>query len=235
MNLEFYKKSFKNNFFLKGMNKDTKEQETAEMDSNIATYELKDILERKDPEHINKDFMIDILNKIKLKRKIGQKEIAKMILFMADFPERNWNIKSIMEGMKTNLEEVNWRDVYSCFLEEDFNIWSLDSLYVIIDCWVCISGIITVPYEIFFKKWKNARSQIYFIRLIIESDERKTQLYSNVFFNKIVKLKETRNSRFKNPMNYESTFNCVELFQCIKQLDSNILIEQIAKKHLNGV
>jgi CCR4-NOT transcription complex subunit 1 len=230
MNLEFYKKSFKNKFFSKGMDKDLKKQETNELDDNLANHELKEILERKDPELIDKEFIIKILNKIKARRKIGQKEIAKMILFMADFPERNWNIKSIMEGMKTSLEEVNWRDVYSCFLEEDFNIWSLDSLYVIIDCWVCISGIITVPYEIFFKKWKNTRSQIYFIRLIIESDEKKTQLYSNVFFNKIVKLEETRNSRFKNSLNYECTFNCVELFQCIKTLDSNILIEQIAKK-----
>ncbi|WUR02319.1 general negative regulator of transcription subunit 1 CDC39 (CDC39) [Vairimorpha necatrix] len=206
------------------MDKNFKKQE---VDDNL---ELKEILEKQDPENVNKDFMIHLLTKLKISRKIGHKEIAKMILFMADFPERNWNIKNIMEVLKSNLEEINWRDVYSCFLEEEFTIWSLDSLYVIIDCWVCISGIITVPYEIFFKKWKNLRSQIYFIRLIIESDEKKTQLYSNVFFTKILKQDETRMTRYKNNLNYESTFNCVELFECIKSLDSNILIEQISKK-----
>lgn len=212
------------------MDKDLKKQEIQEIEESLTDLELKEILEKREPELISREFMSLIITKIKMKRKIGQQEIAKMILFMADFPERNWNIRVIMEVMKTNLEEVNWRDVYSYFLEEDFNIWSLESLYVIIDCWVCISGIITVPYEIFFKRWKNVRSQIYFIRLLIESDEKKTQLYSNVFFSKIVKLEEIRNSRFKSTLNYESNFNCVELFECIKNLDSNILIEQIAKK-----
>lgn len=137
------------------MDKDLKKQEIQEIEESLTDLELKEILEKREPELISREFMSLIITKIKMKRKIGQQEIAKMILFMADFPERNWNIRVIMEVMKTNLEEVNWRDVYSYFLEEDFNIWSLESLYVIIDCWVCISGIITVPYEIFFKKWKK--------------------------------------------------------------------------------
>lgn len=202
------------------------------MERSIEKEGLKEIIEQIDPKIIDKEYMTNILRNIKDMRKIDKKEIAKLIIFMADFPERSWNLKDIMEALKTNLSEVNWRDVYSCFLEEDFNIWSLDSLYLIIDCWIYISGIITVPYELFFKKWKNSRAQIYFLRLIIESDEKRTQLYSNVFFKKIVKLEETRNSRFKNVLNYESNFNCVELFECIKSLDSMVLIEQIAKKSL---
>lgn len=230
MNVQFYKMDIKNKKKIKGMESTEKKQDKHKIFDNLVALDLKEILEQLNPQEIDKDLISEILLRIKQKRQIEKKEIARMILFMADFPERNWNIKNIMEAIKINLEEINWRDVYSYFLEEDFNIWSLDSLYVIIDCWVCISGIITVPYEIFFKKWKNSRSQIYFIRLIIESDEKKTQLYSNVFFKRIVKLEETRNMRFKNILNYESTFNCVELFECIKSLDSNILIEQIAKK-----
>lgn len=230
MNVQFCEMDIKNKKKIKGMESTEKKQDKHKIFDKFVVLDLKEILERLDPQEINKDLISEILQRIKQKRQIEKKEIARMILFMADFPERNWNIKGIMEAIKINLEEINWRDVYSYFLEEDFNIWSLDSLYVIIDCWVCISGIITVPYEIFFKRWKNSRSQIYFIRLIIESDERKTQLYSNVFFKRIVKLEETRNLRFKNILNYESTFNCVELFECIKTLDSNILIEQIAKK-----
>lgn len=200
------------------------------MDERTQKQELKHIIEHSDPREIDRDFMDKLLQEIKIKRAILPEEVARMILFLADFPDREWNLAEIVGSMKSNLEEINWRDVYSCFLDVNFNIWTLESLYLIIDCWVYISGIITVPYEIFFKRWKNERAQIYFLRLIIESDERRTQLYSNVFFNRIITLEESRNHRFKSPMTYESNFNCVELFQCIRMLESTPLIELIAKK-----
>lgn len=200
------------------------------MEEKTQKQELKDILEQNDARGVDRRFMDEMVQSMKRKRSIGAEEVARMILFMADFPDREWDIPSIVGSLKSNLEEINWRDVYSCFLEVNFNIWTLESLYLIIDCWVHISGIITVPYEIFFRRWKNERAQIYFMRLIIESDERKTQLYSNVFFSRIISVEESRSQRFKSLMGYESNFNCVELFRCIRMLESQALIELIAKK-----
>ncbi|AFN84107.1 cell division control negative transcription regulator [Encephalitozoon romaleae SJ-2008] len=200
------------------------------MEEKVYDHEIKDVLEKSDPKEVDRSFMDDVLQKIRKKRELTPQEVARAILFMADFPDREWNLSAIVGSMKSNLEEINWRDVYSCFLDVNFSIWTLESLYVIIDCWVHISGIITVPYEIFFKRWKNERAQIYFLRLIIESDEKRTQLYSNVFFNRIVSIEDSRSYRFKNVMGYESNFNCVELFQCIGMLGSIPLVELIAKK-----
>lgn len=192
--------------------------------------ELKDIIEQSDPRSVDREFMDRTLQSIGERRSITPQEIARMILFMADFPDREWSLGAIVGSMKANLEEINWRDVYACFLDVNFNIWTLESLYLIIDCWVHISGIITVPYELFFRRWKNERAQMYFVRLIIESDERRTQLYSNVFFSRIVSLEEARSHRFKGMLAYESNFNCMELFQCIRMLESVPLVELIAKK-----
>ncbi|CAD26047.1 NOT1-LIKE GENERAL NEGATIVE REGULATOR OF TRANSCRIPTION SUBUNIT 1 [Encephalitozoon cuniculi GB-M1] len=200
------------------------------MDEKIYRQEIKDVLEKSDPREVDRSFMDDALQRIRRRREVVPEEVARAILFMADFPDREWNLSAIVGAMKSNLEEINWRDVYSCFLDVNFSIWTLESLYVIIDCWVYISGIITVPYEIFFKRWKNERAQIYFLRLIIESDEKRTQLYSNVFFTRIVSIEDSRGHRFKNVMGYESNFNCVELFQCIGMLGSLPLIELIARK-----
>ncbi|ADM12625.1 cell division control negative transcription regulator [Encephalitozoon intestinalis ATCC 50506] len=200
------------------------------MDEKGYKHEIKDILEKSDPKEVDRGFMDDVLEKIKRRREVTPQEVARAILFMADFPDREWNLPAIVGSMKSNLEEINWRDVYSCFLDVNFSIWTLESLYVIVDCWVHISGIITVPYEIFFKRWKNERAQMYFLRLIIESDEKRTQLYSNVFFSRIISIEDSRSHRFKNVMGYESNFNCVELFQCIGMLGSIPLVELIARK-----
>ncbi|KAM0671788.1 hypothetical protein OCOL_001230 [Ordospora colligata] len=200
------------------------------MEEGTQRHELKDVFERTDPKCLNKEFVNETIQRMRKTCVIEPVEIARAILYLADFPEKDWDLGGIVGSIKSNLEEMNWRDVYLCLAELKFGVWTHESLYLIIDCWMHVSGINTMPYEIFFSRWNDEKAQVNFLRLIIEGDERRVQLYSNVFFRRIVASDESRGHRFKNVVAYESMFNCVQLFECIGMLESVELIELIARK-----
>ncbi|KAH9410668.1 putative CAF1-binding domain-containing protein [Ordospora pajunii] len=200
------------------------------MEEGTQRHELKELFEKVDPKSLNRRFVDEEIQRMKKRSMIEPVEIARAILYLMDFPEKEWNLSEIVGSIRSNLEEINWREVYSCFLDLGLSVWKHESLYLIIDCWMHVSGANTMPYEIFFGRWKDEKAQVNFLRLIIEGDDKRLQLYSNVFFRRIVTPEESRNHRFKNVVGYESTFNCVELFECIGMLESVVLVELIARK-----
>lgn len=187
----------------------------------IQKYSLKQMLDRIWPDFISK-FPV-YLKILKSKRVVSIREIADLILFLADTSHREWDLEMIMKAIGES-ENINWREVFEKFLETDLKIWNTEYLYTLIDTWVNISGIITVPYEIFFKKWPNRENQIEFFKILLESDHNKTQIYSNIFFEKLVTKEQTGTLR---DMKYESNFNCVELFHALRDIDAYEILEYI--------
>jgi CCR4-NOT transcription complex subunit 1 len=67
-------------------------------------------------------------------------------------------------------------------------------------------------------------------KILLESDEKRTQVYSNIFFQKIVTKEELRNTKYKKSIEYESNLNSVELFASIKEIEGIELIELIKER-----
>lgn len=196
-------------------------------DRVVQTHSLKQIIDRMFPDKLTAKSLNTVMLSLKKQRKVSLKEIADLILFVADTSHRNWNIEMILTCINESLDNINWRGVFELFLESDLKIWNTEYLYTIVDSWVHISGIITVPYEIFFRKWENRENQIEFLKILLESDEKRTQVYSNIFFEKIVTKEDLENSKCKRNIEYESNFNSVELFKCLKEIDGVEIIELI--------
>lgn len=193
----------------------------------IQTHSLKQIIDRMFPDMLTVQTLTQVLGTLKKQRKVSLKEIADLILFIADTSHRSWNIEIILNCINDTFDNINWRDVYEKFLEADIKIWNAEYLYTLVDCWVYISGIITVPYEIFFRRWPNRENQIDFYRILLESDEKRTQVYSNIFFEKIVTKDDLKSTKYKRIIEYESNFNSVELFKSLKDIDGVEIIEYI--------
>lgn len=199
-------------------------------DRIVQTHSLKQIIDMMFPDKLNTKSLSAVMTSLKKHRKVSLKEIADLILFVADTSHRNWNIEMILTCINDSLENINWRGVFELFLESDLKIWNTEYLYTIVDSWVHISGIITVPYEIFFRKWDNRDNQIEFLRILLESDEKRTQVYSNIFFEKLVTKEDLENSKCKRSIEYESNFNSVELFKCLKEIDGVEIMELIRER-----
>ncbi|KAI4291308.1 CCR4-NOT transcription complex subunit 1 [Pancytospora philotis] len=198
------------------------------MDERFVTmHSLTQIIDRMYPEMITRQEVVKMLQMLKRHRKVSLKEIADLILYIADTSHREWNVEVILSGINESFESINWRGVYEKFVEEDLKIWNAEYLYTLVDCWVRVSGIITVPYEVFFRPWRNVENQIDFLRILLESDEKRTQVYSNIFFEKIVTKEEVHTSKFKKTLEYESNLNSVELFKCIRDLQARGLIDLV--------
>lgn len=196
-------------------------------DRIVQTHSLKQIIDMMFPDKLNTKALSAMMATLKKHRKVSLKEIADLILFVADTSHRDWNIEMILTCINDSLENINWRGVFELFLESDLKIWNTEYLYTIVDSWVHISGIITVPYEIFFRKWENRDNQIEFLKILLESDEKRTQVYSNIFFEKLVTKEDLENSKCKRNIEYESNFNSVELFKCLKEIDGIEIIKLI--------
>lgn len=199
-------------------------------DRVVTTHSLTQIIDRMYPGLITKAGVTSMLQTLKKHRRVSLKEIADLILYIADTSHREWNIEVILNSINDVFDSINWRGVYEKFLEEDLKIWNAEYLYTLVDCWVHVSGIITVPFEVFFRRWINRDNQIDFLRILLESDERRTQVYSNIFFEKIVTKEELRLSKYKKSIEYESNLNSVELFKSIKDIEAIGIIEKIAEK-----
>lgn len=196
----------------------------------IQTHSLKQIIDRMFPDMLTVQILTQVLGTLKKQRKVSLKELADLILFIADTSHRNWNIETILNCINDTFDGINWRDVYEKFLEADIKIWNTEYLYTLVDCWVYISGIITVPYEIFFRRWPNKENQIDFYRILLESDEKRTQVYSNIFFEKIVTKDDFKNTKYKRSIEYESNLNSVELFKSLRDIGGAEIIEYIRGK-----
>lgn len=193
----------------------------------IQNSSLKQIIDRMFPDKINTISLLKVLLTLKKQRKVTLKEIADLILFIADTSHREWNLEIILKSINEAFDNVNWRDVYEKFLEIDLKIWNKEYLYVLVDCWVYVSGIITVPYEIFFKKWQSRENQIEFFKILLECDEKKTQVYSNIFFEKLVTKEDLKSSKYKRNIEYENNLNSVELFKSLSDIEAIEIIEII--------
>lgn len=201
------------------------------MDYRIVTiHSLTQLIDRMYPGLITKQDLTVMLQTLKTHRRVSLKEIADLILYIADTSHREWNIEVVLNSINEVFDSINWRGVYEKFIEEDLKIWNTEYLYTLVDCWVHISGIITVPYEVFFRRWINRENQIDFLRILLESDERRTQVYSNIFFEKIVTKEEIRSSKFKKTIEYESNLNSIELFKSIKEIEAVEIIDFIKEK-----
>lgn len=163
-------------------------------------------------------------------REVHPEEVAELILHLAETSHREWPIERIFRSLNEVLENLNWRRVYECLANERLHIWNVEYLYTIVDCWVSVSGIITVPYEIFFRPWKNRAAQVEFMRVLLESDTRRTQVYANIFFEKLVSKEELRHTRYRRTMEYESNMNCAELFISIREIEGRELVELIGSR-----
>jgi CCR4-NOT transcription complex subunit 1 len=199
-------------------------------EKTVHAQSLKQMIDRMYPQSINKATLTNSLQIIKKHRKISLREVADLILFIADTSHRQWNIETILNCLNDVFDSINWRGVYEKFLEDDLKIWNTEYLYTLVDCWVHISGIITVPYEVFFRKWISRENQIGFLKILLESDEKRTQVYSNIFFEKIVTKEELRNTKYKKSIEYESNLNSIELFKSIKDIESVETIDLIKDK-----
>lgn len=196
----------------------------------IQNNSLKQIIDRLYPDMLTPTALTQILLTMKKHRKVSLKEIADLILFIADTSHRNWNIEMILTCINETFDSINWRDVYEKFLESDLKIWNTEYLYTLVDCWIYISGIITVPYEIFFRKWMNRENQIDFFKILLESDEKKTQVYSNIFFEKVITKDDIKNTKYKRNIEYESNFNSIELFKSLEEINGTEIVEIIRDK-----
>lgn len=195
----------------------------------IQNSSLKQLIDRLFPEKINAPTLKQTLECLKKQRKVSFKEIADLILFLADTAHREWDLELILKSINENLDNINWRDVYEKFFESDLKIWNKEYLYVLADSWVIISGIITVPYEIFFRKWINRENQIDFFKILLDCDEKRTQVYSNIFFEKLI-TKDDLKSKYKRNIEYESNLNAVELFKSLKDIEAIEIIDIIKEK-----
>lgn len=193
----------------------------------IQSSSLKQIIDRMFPDKINNESLLEVLQSLKRQRKISLKEIADLILFIADTNHREWNLEVILKCINDVFESPNWRDVYEKFFETNLKIWNKEYLYTLVDCWVHVSGIITVPYEIFFRKWQNREDQIEFFKILLESDERRTQVYSNVFFEKILTKEDLKTTKYKKSIEYESNLNATDLFKSLRDIDAVEIIDMI--------
>jgi len=193
----------------------------------IQSSSVKQIIDRMFPDKINSPCLSQVFQSLKRQRKISLKEIADLILFMADTNHREWNLEVILKCINEAFEGINWRDVYEKFFETDLKIWNKDYLYTLVDCWVYISGIITVPYEIFFRKWQNRENQIEFFKILLECDVRRTQVYSSVFFEKILTKEDLKSTKYKRSIEYESNLNSIDLFKSLKEIDAVEVIDVI--------
>ncbi|ELA42347.1 uncharacterized protein VICG_00445 [Vittaforma corneae ATCC 50505] len=196
----------------------------------IQSSSLKQIIDRMFPDKINPDCLAQVLQSLKRQRKVSLKEIADLILFIADTSHREWSLEIILKSINETFENINWRDVYEKFFESDLKIWNKEYLYTLVDCWVYISGIITVPYEIFFRKWKNREDQIEFFKILLDCDEKRTQVYSNVFFERLVTKDDVKSAKYKKSIEYESNFNSVELFKCLKEIEAVEIVNVVRDK-----
>ncbi|KAI5171634.1 hypothetical protein PAEPH01_1655, partial [Pancytospora epiphaga] len=199
-------------------------------DRTVAIHSLTQLIDRMYPTNITRHDVTTMLQTLKKHRKISLKEIADLILYIADTSHREWNIEAILNGINGVFENINWRGVYEKFTEEDLRVWNTEYLYTLVDCWIHVSGIITVPYEVFFRRWINRENQIDFLRILLESDEKRTQVYSNIFFEKIVTKEEIRSFRGKKTVEYESNLNSVELFKSIRDIEAVEIIPLIKSK-----
>ncbi|KAM0681306.1 hypothetical protein GINT2_000505 [Glugoides intestinalis] len=197
------------------------------MDEKVIQHSsLKQIIDRMFPEKLNSQMLSTTIQSLKRQRKVSLREIADLILFIADTSHRDWNLELILKTLNDTLDNINWRDVYEKFFESDLKIWNKEYLYTLVDCWLIISGIITVPYEIFFRRWINRENQIEFFKILLDCDEKRTQVYSNIFFEKLV-TKEDLKNKCKRNVEYESNLNSVELFQSFKDIDAVEIIDMI--------
>lgn len=199
-------------------------------EKTVQTHSLKQIIDRLYPDMLTASALSPILLTLKQQRKVSLREIADLILFIADTSHRNWSIEIILNCINDTFENINWRDVYEKFLETDLKIWNTEYLYTLVDSWIYISGIITVPYEIFFKKWINHENQLDFFRILLESDEKRTQVYSNIFFEKLITKDDLKNMKYKKSVEYESNFNSVELFKSLQEINGIEIVELIREK-----
>ncbi|KAM0688009.1 CCR4-NOT core subunit cdc39 [Conglomerata obtusa] len=160
----------------------------------------------------------------------------------------NWKYKEIILAVKEYKASLNWIEIYKLMDNSTLKIKNLECFYLMIDLWSLINGNNTFPYGLFFGDWSNKQTQIDFITYLMESDPKKTNVFSNVFLTKIASLedikkgkvlyeeeKEEKNTNTKHPFTlqkrnffktHESNFNCVELFRCIANINSNLLIER---------
>lgn len=196
------------------------------MDSSTKTpSSLSHIIDKMYPDMLSKQEIMAMLNNLKSKRDVSQKEIAELILHIAETHHRGWPIETILSCLNEVFDSINWRGVYENFAMLDLNIWNTQYLYTIVDCWVSVSGIITVPYEIFFRPWPARSAQIEFLRVLLESDDRRTQVYANIFFEKLISKEEIRQTRYKRSIEYENNLNSVDLFKCIRDIQAEGIIE----------
>lgn len=196
----------------------------------IQNSSLKQIIDRMFPDKINSESLTQVLQSLKKQRKVSLKEIADLILFIADTSHREWNLEIVLKSINETFEGINWRDVYEKFFESDLKIWNKEYLYTLVDCWVYISGIITVPYEIFFRRWKNRENQVEFFKILLDCDEKRTQVYSNVFFERLVTKEDLKNTKYKRNIEYESNFNSVELFKCLREIEAVEVVNIVREK-----
>ncbi|KAI5148214.1 hypothetical protein ENBRE01_0174, partial [Enteropsectra breve] len=194
----------------------------------IKNQTLPQLIDKMYSQAIDKHAVVVMLSLLKKNRKVTTKEVADLILFMSETAHREWDIEAILNGINEVFDSINWRGVYEKFLEEDIKVNDKENLYLLVDCWVHISGIITVPYEVFFRPWKSRANQIRFLKILIESDVKRTQVYSNIFFEKLATKEELRLCSYKKGIKYESNLNSVEIFKCIKNINASEIIRLIS-------
>ncbi|KAM0679296.1 CCR4-NOT core subunit cdc39 [Binucleata daphniae] len=156
--------------------------------------------------------------------------------------------REIVLAIKEYKASMNWLEIFNYLDTPSLKIESIGSFYLLIDLWSLLNGKNTFPYSLFFVKWSNKKAQIDFISFLIESDPQKANIFENVFLTKIAssedvkkckvvydECKEDKTDSTLHPFSsikksylktHESNFNCVELFRCIANLNSRILIEK---------
>ncbi|EPR79756.1 Not1 negative regulator of transcription, partial [Spraguea lophii 42_110] len=156
------------------------------------------------------------------RRTIGEKEVALVVQFLSA-QKKIATHDMIMEILKNSLGHINWLHVFAYMDHPKFFI-ETNNLLNMIDLWKSMNKDNNFPYHSFFKRWKNTKSQINFINIIIECDEI-NNISNNVFLTRI--LKEDKERRF---VNTECNFNCVELFSLIRELNYVAGIKKIYQK-----
>ncbi|KAL6122053.1 general negative regulator of transcription subfamily 1 [Nucleospora cyclopteri] len=189
------------------------------MQNSNSVENLTQIIDSKWP-NITKEAIVYAIKQIKNEREIEMDEIADLISFLADTNHRNWPLKEILEAISVVIEGINWRKIYEILLDGNKKIANLNYLKMTIDCWIIISGNVTVPYEIFFQKAneleKNApNATITFYKGIIDNSIGNIDLYSNIFFTNLIGAEQFK-TKYKRTIDIHSNLNCKELFMAIK-------------------
>lgn len=165
-----------------------------------------------------------------------------------------WNVKEFVLACKELKRTMDWDIIYKHFDTKSLKINSIDKFYLIFEIWGLVSSMNIFPFNFFFSKWNNERTQHDFIFFLIESNPNMTYLHTNIFLTKIVSndeiirdklvIESSSDSGFDNTISSmqpfiaqarrtsglksnESIFNCVELFKCIRLLDSRLLIDKL--------